>query len=139
MADKNAPPSKLACIFRTLLCATGSVKFSKVKATKPKVAWAQQSDHDHKCPNVVVNQVYTSGDGGDKCPTPPTSASGKTQMLLELEPGRASPVSWPLPSAPSELHEPANSHVSDSFGGISILDDPSFHTDSQSSQMGLSR
>eukprot|EP00798_Chlamydomonas_sp_ICE-L_P004048 gene4048-14131_t len=123
MADEDAPPSKLASFFRTLLCAIGSVKWSKnegsvcpvVKATKPKGAWTQKSDHDLKWTNVVLNQMCTSGDGSDKCRTSSSPASGEAQRHLECF------VSPSKPSVQSDINEPADIQVSLSFSGSSIL------------------
>eukprot|EP00798_Chlamydomonas_sp_ICE-L_P023043 gene23043-30237_t len=84
MADELAPASKLACFFRILLCAWGSVTCTSDQdsdfpvpgdsiapypaATKAVAARSQESDP--KWSNIVVNQNYTADKGtGNECPT----------------------------------------------------------------------
>eukprot|EP00798_Chlamydomonas_sp_ICE-L_P012298 gene12298-15454_t len=74
MADELAPPSKLACFFRTLLCARASVAVSrKSQALSPAatVASAARSQtSDPKWSNIVVNQSYAADkDTVEECPT----------------------------------------------------------------------
>eukprot|EP00798_Chlamydomonas_sp_ICE-L_P022206 gene22206-29269_t len=125
MAVEDPPPSKLATFFRTLLCASGSVKCSEnecsdcpvVKATRPKGAWTQESDHDDKWSNVVRSQMFASGSGGEKFLTPSSQASGQIQRPSECL------VSSPLPSVHSNLIDTADIQVCLLFDGCGILGD----------------
>eukprot|EP00798_Chlamydomonas_sp_ICE-L_P015148 gene15148-21210_t len=121
MAVEGAPPSKLATFFRTLLCASGSVKCSEnecsVKAAKPKGAWTQQSDHDDMWSNVVQSQMFASGNDGDTFPPSSSQASGKIQRHSECL------VSSPLPSVHSNLIGTTDIQVCLLFDGCGILGD----------------
>eukprot|EP00798_Chlamydomonas_sp_ICE-L_P007686 gene7686-847_t len=130
MADEDAPPSKLASFFRTLLCSSGSVKCLKDEgsdyhvdtAAELKEGWTRTCGHNHEWTNVVLTKIRTSD---DKCPNSSSPASGKTQRQLQRF------ASAPLHSVNSGLDKPAGAHMSFPFGGTRTFGEepscPSFH------------
>eukprot|EP00798_Chlamydomonas_sp_ICE-L_P028327 gene28327-31447_t len=127
MADEDAPPSKLATFFRTLLCASGSVKSSRdegsdcpvFKATKPKEVSGSvkcSKNEGSDCPVVKAIKPMEAW-----CPNSPSPASGIRQVECF--------VSSPRPLVNSGLGhtEPSDILLTFSFGDTGILEDePSF-------------
>eukprot|EP00798_Chlamydomonas_sp_ICE-L_P011328 gene11328-18604_t len=123
MADELAPPSKLACFFRTLLCARGSVTctsdqdsdfpFSRNSiapspaATKAVAARSQESDP--KWSNIVLNQSYTAGKGtGNECPTSlsPGAIGGEVDNCLYFPTSASTAPPLLLPTIEDQSPDP---------------------------------
>eukprot|EP00798_Chlamydomonas_sp_ICE-L_P023044 gene23044-30238_t len=144
MADELAPPSKLVCFFRTLLCTRGPITctsdqdsdfpFSRNSialssaATKAVAVRSQKSVPTWS--NIVVNQTYTADKGtGNECPSSlsPRAIFGEVDDLYLYFPTSASnapPLLLPTiedrsPDPEQDLLWPSNNVSSFLAGGPS--------------------